>query len=304
MAIKLPPFVPSRPFLIIQREVTGWNNFHHFGKASPRIFFVEVTSGVGIYETLAMLHHASGCTKPWPSYITRQSVRNRGHVTSRVRLYETLSMLQHASGCTKPCRCYITRQAVQNLVDVTSRVRLHETVATLFTRQNVRNRSHVTSCVRLYKILAMLHHVSSCTKPWRCYITYQAVQNLGDVTSRIRLYKTLAMLHHVSSCTKPWRCYITCQAVRNLGGVTSRVRLYETVAVLHPASGCTKPWRCGRSFKFSIALRPQRPYGLLETGAQDVHLHFHTASELCGLSGLLTILWSVPCRWNTRKAAV
>ena len=30
---------------------------------------------------------------------------------------------------------------------------------------------------------------------------------------------------------------------------------------------------------FSVALRPQRSYGLL--GAQDVHLDFHTAPELC-----------------------
>ena len=28
-------------------------------------------------------------------------------------------------------------------------------------------------------------------------------------------------------------------------------------------------------------LRPQRPYGLSGTGAQDGHLHFHTAPELC-----------------------
>ena len=31
---------------------------------------------------------------------------------------------------------------------------------------------------------------------------------------------------------------------------------------------------------FSVALRPQRPKGLLGTGAQDGHLNFHTAPEL------------------------
>ena len=32
---------------------------------------------------------------------------------------------------------------------------------------------------------------------------------------------------------------------------------------------------------FSVALRPQRPYGLLGSGtAQDGHLDFHTAPEL------------------------
>ena len=31
--------------------------------------------------------------------------------------------------------------------------------------------------------------------------------------------------------------------------------------------------------KFNVALRPQRPYGQLQTGAQDVHLDFHTAPE-------------------------
>ena len=35
-------------------------------------------------------------------------------------------------------------------------------------------------------------------------------------------------------------------------------------------------------FKFTVALRPQRPSGLLGTGAQDGHLEFHTAPELRG----------------------
>ena len=35
--------------------------------------------------------------------------------------------------------------------------------------------------------------------------------------------------------------------------------------------------------KFNVALRPQRPQGLLgrDGGAQDGHLDFHTAPELC-----------------------
>ena len=35
-------------------------------------------------------------------------------------------------------------------------------------------------------------------------------------------------------------------------------------------------------FEFNVAVRPQRPYGLLGTGrgAKDVHLDFHTAPEL------------------------
>ena len=40
---------------------------------------------------------------------------------------------------------------------------------------------------------------------------------------------------------------------------------------------CRKHGRYG--FKFSVALRPQRRSGLL--GAQDGHLHFHTAPGLC-----------------------
>ena len=37
------------------------------------------------------------------------------------------------------------------------------------------------------------------------------------------------------------------------------------------------------AFKFNVALRPQRPYGLgyYGRGAQDGHLDFHTAPELC-----------------------
>ena len=36
-------------------------------------------------------------------------------------------------------------------------------------------------------------------------------------------------------------------------------------------------------YEINVALRPQRPYGLLRTGgAQDGHLDFHTAPELCG----------------------
>ena len=38
---------------------------------------------------------------------------------------------------------------------------------------------------------------------------------------------------------------------------------------------------CLLSVQFSIALRPQRLYGLLETGSQDGHFDFHTAPELC-----------------------
>ena len=38
--------------------------------------------------------------------------------------------------------------------------------------------------------------------------------------------------------------------------------------------------------QFSVALRPQRPYGLLGTGAQDVHLDFHTPSVLCSVSAV------------------
>ena len=34
-------------------------------------------------------------------------------------------------------------------------------------------------------------------------------------------------------------------------------------------------------FGGSVALRPQKAWGLLGTGAQDVHLDFHTAPELC-----------------------
>ena len=40
-------------------------------------------------------------------------------------------------------------------------------------------------------------------------------------------------------------------------------------------------------FKFSVALRPQRPNTLRtirDGGAQDVHLDFHTAPELCKLA--------------------
>ena len=42
----------------------------------------------------------------------------------------------------------------------------------------------------------------------------------------------------------------------------------------------TVPELCatGRSSS-NVALRPKRPYGLLGTGAQDVHLDFHTAPE-------------------------
>ena len=32
---------------------------------------------------------------------------------------------------------------------------------------------------------------------------------------------------------------------------------------------------------FNVALRPQKPKGSLGRGAQDVHLDFHTAPELC-----------------------
>ena len=34
-------------------------------------------------------------------------------------------------------------------------------------------------------------------------------------------------------------------------------------------------------FFFSVALRPQRQYVFKERGAQDFHLDFHTAPELC-----------------------
>ena len=34
-----------------------------------------------------------------------------------------------------------------------------------------------------------------------------------------------------------------------------------------------------KKFDFNVALRPQKPYGLLGTGAQTCHLDFHTASE-------------------------
>ena len=33
-------------------------------------------------------------------------------------------------------------------------------------------------------------------------------------------------------------------------------------------------------FGLSVALRPQKPVGLLGTGAEDGHLDFHTAPEL------------------------
>ena len=45
---------------------------------------------------------------------------------------------------------------------------------------------------------------------------------------------------------------------------------------LHP--GQSQP-----PFFFTVALRSQRPYGLLVTGgAQDVHLDFHTAPNVSG----------------------
>ena len=34
------------------------------------------------------------------------------------------------------------------------------------------------------------------------------------------------------------------------------------------------------AFEFTVALRPQKPQGLLGTRSQDGHLDFHTASEL------------------------
>ena len=33
--------------------------------------------------------------------------------------------------------------------------------------------------------------------------------------------------------------------------------------------------------RFNVALRPQKPQGSLGRGAQDGHLDFHTAPELC-----------------------
>ena len=41
----------------------------------------------------------------------------------------------------------------------------------------------------------------------------------------------------------------------------------------------TLVWLFCFSFFFGVVLRPQRPYGLLGAGAQNVHLDFHTASE-------------------------
>ena len=107
----------------------------------------HVTSRVGLYETLAILHHASGCTKPCRCYITCQAVRSLGDVTSLVRLYKTLSVLHHVSGCTKPWRCDITCQAVRNLGDVTSRVSLYETVA-MWPKLQVQYRLTSTEAIR------------------------------------------------------------------------------------------------------------------------------------------------------------
>ena len=49
----------------------------------------------------------------------------------------------------------------------------------------------------------------------------------------------------------------------------------------HSATWCLERGReAGRGW-LSVALRPQKPSGLLGTGAQDGHLDFHTAPGLC-----------------------
>ena len=44
-------------------------------------------------------------------------------------------------------------------------------------------------------------------------------------------------------------------------------------------------------FRFSVALRPQRPYGLRHGGAQDGYLHFHIAPELWRFLKESDLLW-------------
>ena len=45
----------------------------------------------------------------------------------------------------------------------------------------------------------------------------------------------------------------------------------------------------GRMRWLSLALRPQKPYGLLGTGAQGGHLDFRTAPELCVFSSFVVL---------------
>ena len=61
--------------------------------------------------------------------------------------------------------------------------------------------------------------------------------------------------------------------------VKQHSRTCENEAWLQKVTVCTN--RKGElTFWLSVALRPTKTVGLLGTGAQDVHLDFHTAPEL------------------------
>ena len=77
-----------------------------------------------------------------------------------------------------------------------------------------------------------------------------------------RGYWTFSLVHSHPK-TFPAHC------IRNTGISPSSIRI--------PTKKYSRPFFF---FFFAVALRPQRPYGLLGTGAQDVHLAFHRATEL------------------------
>ena len=101
--------------------------------------------------------------------------------------------------------------------------------------------------------------------------TTREVMFTHDRSSKYQLCTTLAKLACHSQQTV--RSFVQCcftytETIRTVRDGEPRTSTSTFTQLLSP-------------FKFNVALRPQRPYGLLRDGEpQDVHLDLHTAPEL------------------------
>ena len=73
-------------------------------------------------------------------------------------------------------------------------------------------------------------------------------------------------------------CYTSTETVRTITDAEPRTSTSTFTQLLSSDT---------REFEFKIALRPQRAYGILGSGAHDVHLVFYTAPEMTFASSML-----------------
>ena len=99
-------------------------------------------------------------------------------------------------------------------------------------------------------------------------------------TSHIRCF--LFVFYFMNQCVIRLSRRYTC---RTKSFVQCRFTSSETVRTIRDGETRTSTSTLtqllsSEEFEFNVALRPQRPYGPLGTGAQDFHLHSHTAPDL------------------------